>query len=189
MSWLDILLVSFGVSIDALAVSICGGLSNRTTPWRHGLTAGAFFGSFQILMPLFGYFIASLVKGPLERCDHWIAFGLLALVGGKMIYEALKHGNEEGDCSNIFTWRIMLILAVATSLDALAVGASYAMLNTSIWQPALAMGVVTFGMSLFGVQLGVRSGRFFSKKIEIAGGVVIILIGVKILIEHLSGLA
>ncbi|MFA7229982.1 MAG: manganese efflux pump MntP family protein [Victivallaceae bacterium] len=188
MSLFEIMLLAVGVAIDAFAVSVSCGLAEKKLKYRYALMAGAFFGGFQIFMPLVGWLFGFLFRDLILNYDHWVAFILLVFVGGKMLYEAFK--NEDDSDSEIipispFTLNNMCLLALATSIDALAVGASLAMVETDIMLPALAMGIVTFLLSVAGVIIGTVFGHLFERKIEIVGGVVIVFIGFKILIEHL----
>lgn len=188
MSLFEIMLLAVGVAIDAFAVSVSCGLAEKKLKYRYALMAGVFFGGFQIFMPLAGWVFGSLFLGLISAYDHWVAFILLLFVGGKMLYEAFK--NEDDSDSEViptspFSLNNMCLLALATSIDALAVGASLAMVKTDILLPALAMGVVTFMLSFAGVVIGTVFGHLFERKIEIIGGVVISFIGFKILIEHL----
>ena len=195
MNALEILLISLGVSVDAFAVSVGGALGCSRNMVRCGLSAGLFFGGFQFLMPVAGFFAAGLLAEAVQAWDHWCAFGLLALVGGKMIFEGLRElcrkketaEPEQVSCRSDFFSPVNLIVpAVATSLDALAVGASFAFSGqSSVWLPALSMGVVTGVISFGGVALGHRLKRFGGEgAMNIAGGCVIVLIGFRILWEH-----
>lgn len=197
MSVVEVLLIAVSVSIDALAVSIGGALCDRTgRRLRNAAWAALFFGGFQIIMPVIGFFAATMLQSVVASVDHWLAFVLLGLVGGKMIYEAIaeKEPEKNGDgspCLNcppdFFAPKALVVPAVATSLDALAVGAGLAFAGTGIWLPALAMGVVTAAASIAGVLLGTRIGMLAGERgMMIVGGSAIILIGVKILLEHLE---
>ena len=183
----ELLLLAVGVSMDAFAVSICKGLAMKKATLKAGLTCGIWFGGFQALMPLLGFFLGSLFAHAIEAIDHWVAFGLLALIGGNMLREAL--GGEEDeceDCENSLTVKSMLPMAIATSIDALAVGISLAVVNANIWVSVAFIGVVTFLLSGAGVKLGSVFGARYKTKAEIAGGVILILLGLKILLEHLG---
>lgn len=181
-----ILLLAVGLAMDALAVSIATGLAIKKLRVRHALTVGAFFGGFQALMPVLGWLGGLGFRQYITGIDHWIAFGLLAAIGAKMIYESVKLKKEEEE-KEIDELRLnfMLILAVATSLDALAVGLSLSLLKVAIIEPALIIGAVTFIISFAGVYVGDHIGHFFESKIETVAGLVLIGIGVKILVEHL----
>ncbi len=190
MSLFEVVLIAFGVAVDALAVSIGGALGCRRGSWRHAFNAALFFGGFQFVMPLIGFAGASALRSVVEEYDHWCAFAMLLLVGGKMIFEARRGPEAEArSCrEDFFSARNLLLPAVATSLDALAVGAGIAFAGNSICFPAVMMGVVTGFCSAFGVWLGAKFRHFGGERIMTAvGGIVITGIGVKILLEHLMG--
>lgn len=168
--------------MDAFAVSVCKGLSMPKMRWKYAVLAGAYFGGFQALMPLIGYLLGSQFKNAIVSIDHWIAFVLLVIIGGNMIREA-GDSEECVDCS--FHVKTMLLLAVATSIDALAVGVTFAFLNVHIVPAVLFIGVITFIFSVAGVKIGNAFGAAFRAKAQTAGGVILILIGFKILLEHL----
>ena len=184
MSFIDIFLIAIALSMDAFAVSICKGLSVQKAEAKHMLTAGLYFGSFQALMPLIGFLLGFKLERFIVSVDHWIAFVLLAIIGGNMIKEALGGDEEEHDAS--FSFKAMLPLAVATSIDALAVGISFAFLGVDIVMAAALIGVTTFVLSAVGVWVGNAFGAKYKSKAELAGGIVLILIGTKILLEHLG---
>lgn len=180
----ELTLIAVGLSMDAFAVSICKGLAvSRVTP-RHALTAGLYFGGFQALMPLIGFLLGRQFQALITRFDHWIAFILLGVIGLNMCREALS--GEEEDVSASFGVRAMLPLAVATSIDALAVGVSLAFLQVDIVPAVSLIGVVTLVLSCAGVGLGSVFGMRFKARAEFFGGAVLILMGVKILLEHLG---
>jgi putative Mn2+ efflux pump MntP len=181
---LTLLLIAFGLSMDAFAVSITSGITIKDQKLNHALRIGLFFGSFQALMPLIGWLAGLSLRDLISGVDHWVAFGLLSLIGGKMVYEATKIGSKDKE-ANPLSLFVLLILSVATSIDALAVGLSFAFLKISVATPVIVIGLVTFVLSFFGVLVGNRLGHFFEKKMEIIGGLVLIGIGVRILIEHL----
>lgn len=184
MSFWEILLLAVGVSMDAFAVSIGKGLTAKRVTWREALTVGLWFGGFQALMPVIGYYLGISFADLVTKVDHWIAFGLLVLIGGNMIREALqKDDDKPADAS--FGFRTMLMLAIATSIDALALGISFAFLGTNLWQAILIIGLTTFAFSVVGLLIGKKVGSRFHTGAEILGGVILIAIGVKILIEHL----
>lgn len=190
MNLLEILLISFGVSVDAFAVSVGGAMGCHKNSWRNGCNAALFFGGFQFLMPVAGFFAAASLSGFVQKYDHWCAFGLLAFVGTKMIFEGLRKEEEKESpeaCQlDFFSPAKLFVPAVATSLDALAVGGSIAFAGNCVWLPAAAMGVVTGIVSFAGVELGYKLKSFGCEKIMTAvGGLVIVLIGVRILLEHL----
>lgn len=190
MGFVELLLLAIGLSMDAFAVSICKGLSMKHAGPKTGAICGSWFGGFQALMPLIGFFLGSLFAAAIESFDHWVAFGLLALIGVNMLREAFDKDEdcccEEADLSA----KTMFIMAVATSIDALAVGISLAMAQgVNIWLAISLIGVITFAMCCLGVKIGSIFGSRFERKAQIAGGVILILLGVKILLEHLGILA
>lgn len=178
----ELFVLAVGLSMDAFAVSICKGLSLGKIKVKHMSIAGIWFGGFQALMPLIGYFLGSLFADMITKYDHWIAFILLLFIGGNMIKEAL--GDEEHVDASMDV-KSMFLLAVATSIDALAVGVTFAFLNVAIVPAVSFIGVVTFVCSAAGVKIGSIFGTKYSKKAEFFGGVVLILIGIKILVEGL----
>ena len=178
-------LLAVGLSMDAFAVSICKGLSMRRATVKAGLTCGIWFGGFQALMPLIGFYLGTLFAGAIEAFDHWVAFGLLAIIGINMLKEAL--GREEccGDAD--LSFKTMFLMAIATSIDAMAVGISLAMTgNVNIFEAILLIGVITCALSAVGVKIGNIFGCRFQKPAQIAGGVILLLLGTKILLEHLG---
>jgi putative Mn2+ efflux pump MntP len=181
---LTVVLIAVGLAMDAFAVSIASGMTITRNRRRAGFLTAAFFGGFQMLMPVIGWAVGLSLADLISSVDHWIAFGLLAFIGVKMIYEGTKK-EEERQSATELKMHSLLILSVATSIDALMVGLSFAFLQTSIALPIAAIGVVTFALSLIGFYFGNGLGKVFGHRIEIAGGVVLILIGVKILLEHL----
>ena len=180
----DVFLIGVGLSMDAFAVSICKGLSVGKIRPRHALIAGGWFGLFQAMMPVLGYVLGVRFQNLIASVDHWIAFVLLALIGGNMIREAL--GGEDEGTDDDFGPRAMVLLAVATSIDALAVGITFAFLEVSILPAAGLIGVTTFVISAAGTYIGAFFGSRFKKWAELAGGIILILIGLKILLEHLG---
>lgn len=174
---LETLILAIALSMDAFAVSI--GLGSKENDARLGLKAGLYFGTFQALMPFIGYLGGKGVLGWVEDYAHWIAFGLLALIGGKMIYESLQEGIEEDIAA--LTHKMMLLLAIATSIDAMAAGFSLTLLEVNAYLACALIGVTTFAFSYAGVQIGKKSGTWLESKAEMFGGVVLILIGVKML--------
>ena len=184
MNWLDILLIGIGLSMDAFAVSLCKGIGLKKMNWKGALLAGLYFGGFQALMPSIGYFAAAKFYEAIERYDHWIAFGLLLIIGLNMIRESFGK-DEEHDAD--FSARSMLPLAVATSVDALAVGVSFAFLDVSIILAAILIGCTTFCFGVAGVYIGHRFGNRFRAYSERIGGTILIIIGTRILISHLMG--
>lgn len=187
MSIWELLLLALGLSMDAFAVSVCKGLSVKRAGLKQGALCGAWFGGFQALMPLIGFFLGSLFAQAIEAFDHWIAFVLLGLIGANMLKEAFSKGECESCREADFSFKAMLVMAVATSIDALAVGISLAMAgNVNIWLAVALIGVVTFGLSMAGVKIGNVFGSRYEKKAQLAGGVILILLGTKILLEHLG---
>ncbi len=185
MSISELLLIAVGLSMDAFAVSICKGLATKKVGVKHMLIVGLWFGGFQALMPLIGYFLGSTFEEYITRFDHWVAFVLLALIGGNMIREALS--GEEEKANDSLGVREMLTLAVATSIDALAVGVTFALLpGVNIAAAVSFIGVITFVISAAGIKVGNAFGTKCKSKAELAGGVILILIGLKILLEHLG---
>ena len=185
MSFWELFFVALGLSADAFAVSVCKGLSIGKVRVRHMAIAGAWFGSFQALMPVLGYLLGELFAERVARYGHWLAFGILALIGGNMIRESFAPEEEE-DTADLSA-PTMLLLAVATSIDAMAVGVSFALLEMRPFPGVLLIGLVTFFCSAGGVQIGSVFGNRFEGKAELAGGAVLILIGVRILAEGLLG--
>ncbi len=180
------LLLGVGLSMDAFAVSVCKGLSVGFVKLRHMFCAGLWFGAFQALMPLIGYFLGASFHDHIEKIDHWVAFTLLLLIGVNMLREAFSKKEDDGKNAS-FSIGTMLLLAIATSIDALAVGIALAMdVNTNIWLNIGVIGLTTFLFSFTGIRIGAAVGNKFEKKAQIAGGVILILIGVKILLEHLG---
>lgn len=187
MDLFDLIVTGIALSMDAFAVSIGKGLSVQKVKAKHSLICGAWFGGFQALMPLLGFLLASSFAEYIKQYDHWIAFALLFLIGANMLREAFSKEENEADAS--FSVKTMLLLAVATSIDALATGVSFAVTDTNIWLAVSIIGVTTFLFSAAGVKVGSIFGRKYQSKAEFLGGLILILIGVKILIEHLSGAA
>ena len=189
MGFWELLLLAVGVSMDAFAVSVCKGLSMCKSGIKESAICGAWFGGFQALMPLIGFFLGTLFADAIEAFDHWVAFGLLAVIGINMLKEAFSK-EEEGCCGCDLSVKTMLVMAIATSVDALAVGISLAMAgNVNIWLSILLIGITTFAFSGLGVKIGNVFGSRFEKKAQIAGGAILILLGLKILLEHLGVLA
>jgi putative Mn2+ efflux pump MntP len=178
-------IIAIGLSMDAFAVSICKGLAMEKATLRKATVVGLYFGIFQAGMPLIGYLVGSQFAELIEAFDHWIAFVLLGFIGGKMMYESFQEGDAPPDAASI-GWRKMLPLAVATSIDALAVGISFALLNVDIVPAVSLIGVATLVISMAGVKIGNVFGGKFQSKAEFAGGVILVLIGVKILLEHMG---
>ena len=184
MGFVELLLIAVGLSMDAFAVSICKGLSVKKVGPKHAVLAGLYFGGFQFLMPLIGYLLGFKFEHLITSVDHWIAFVLLALIGGNMIKDAFSKDEEK--FSDDFGFKTMLLMAVATSIDALAVGITFAFLEVDIVPAAALIGVTTFIFSAAGIYIGNAFGAKYKSKAELAGGVILILIGLKILLEHLG---
>jgi len=184
MTFVELLLIAFGLSMDAFSVSICKGLTTKRFSWRMALVCGLWFGAFQALMPIIGYFLGAQFQEMIEAYDHWIAFGLLFLIGGNMIREAVWGKEEEQDGSLGF--KTMLLLAIATSIDALAVGVSFACIQVKLWSSVIIIGITTFLFSVLGVKIGNVFGSRYEKSASVVGGIILILIGLKILLEHLG---
>lgn len=183
MGFFSLFLLAVGLSMDAFAVSICKGLTMKRMNYGNAVKAGLFFGIFQAVMPLIGFFLGFRFQAFITEIDHWIAFILLFLIGGNMIREAFGEKEQQNDS---FDFRTMLVLAVATSIDALAVGITFAFLNTKIVPAVILIGCTTFLFSFSGVKIGNAFGSRYEKKAELAGGVILILIAFKILLEHLN---
>ena len=187
MSFIEILLIGIGLSMDAFSVSVCKGLTTKNFSWKMALVCGLWFGFFQALMPVIGYFLGVQFEQFITSVDHWIAFGLLYLIGLNMIYEALKKKKEQPQpADSSLSFKTMLLLAIATSIDALAVGISFACIQVEIWSSVLIIGLTTFLFSIAGVKIGNVFGSKFEKSAGVIGGVILILIGLKILLEHLG---
>lgn len=183
MGFLDLFILALGLSMDAFAVSVCKGLSLGKINTKHMMVAGIWFGGFQALMPLIGYFLGSFFADMISKYAHWIAFVLLGFIGGSMIKESFEKSEELDACMDI---KCMFILAVATSIDALAVGVSFAFLKVNIFLAVLLIGITTFVCSAFGIKIGSIFGAKYKSKAEFAGGLILILIGIKILLSGLS---
>ena len=207
MPLLELFLIGVGLAADAFAVAMCRGLEAKRFTWKNGLLTGLFFGFFQAAMPVIGYYLATLFADEISTFDHWIAFALLAFLGAKMIYEGAKEEHSKrrekkqnaGSTSDTaaaadekkpehvsFRMKELVVMSFATSIDALIVGVTFAFLDTNIWTSVSLIGAVTFALSLFGVFLGSKIGKKLGGKAEIIGGVILIAIGLKILLEHLG---
>ena len=184
MSNLTLFIIALGLSMDAFAVSICKGLAMQKISLKKAAIVGLWFGGFQGLMPYIGYILGSQFEHYITAIDHWIAFILLGLIGISMIKEAL--GKEEECQDDSLSFKTMIILAVATSIDALAVGITFAFLKVTIIPAVLFIGVITFILSMVGVKVGNVFGIRYKSKAELAGGIILILMGTKILLEHLG---
>lgn len=187
MGIVELLLTAIALSMDAFAVSVCKGLGMRRMRYDQALVISLYFGVFQALMPLIGWLLGKSFSRYIQAFDHWIAFVLLAFLGGKMLWDVFheKEDGEQESAERRLDHRELFMLAIATSIDALAVGIAFACLDVNIWSSISIIGVTTLVISFAGVWIGNRFGNRFQKKAEIAGGLVLILIGVKILAEHL----
>lgn len=184
MSLAELFIIAVGLSMDAFAVAICKGLAMKRSDIRSMAVVGLWFGGFQALMPVIGYLVGAQFREAITAVDHWIAFGLLAVIGGNMIREALSGGEEDEDAS--LSPKTMVLLALATSIDALAVGVGFAFLDVNITAAAGFIGAVTFTLSAAGVKVGSVFGAKYKSRAEMAGGIILILMGLKILLEHLG---
>ena len=186
MGLFEIFMIGVGLSMDAFAASICKGLNMRRLNIKNMLIIGLFFGGFQALMPAVGWLLGKQFESYITSVDHWVAFALLVFIGGKMIYDVFTEKNEDecGEKTNRLDMKEVLTLAVATSIDALAVGISFAFMQVDILKAVSVIGVTTFVLSVIGVAVGNVFGSKYEKKATLAGGIILILIGLKILLEH-----
>lgn len=184
MGILEIFLIGVGLSMDAFAVSVCKGLSMKKLDWKKAIIIALYFGVFQAIMPVIGYLLGTTFESLVTQIDHWIAFILLVIIGANMIKGAL--GKESENSNDKVDFKTMIVLAIATSIDALAIGITFAFFKTKLLSSVSIIGVITFVLSLVGVKIGNKFGDKYEKKAEFLGGVILILIGVKILIEHLG---
>lgn len=184
MGFLELLIIAVGVSMDAFAVSVCKGLSVSRVRPQHALKTGLWFGGFQALMPVIGYFLGVSFADLVSTVDHWIAFVLLAVIGANMIKESFEKEESRSSADSDFSFRVMLAMAIATSIDALAIGVSFAFLGVNIWMAVLCIGLVTGAFSAAGVYVGNLFGSKYKSKSEFAGGAILIAMGLKILLEH-----
>ena len=183
MSLIEVLLIAVGVSMDAFAVSVAKGISASRITLKHALIAGLWFGGFQALMPTIGYFLGISFSSLISGWDHWIAFVLLTLIGANMVRGSFSNEEEENVAHGFGFW-VMFSLAIATSIDALAVGVSFAFLSVDLWISVALIGLITFAFSAVGLKIGNIFGNKYKSKAEFTGGVVLVLMGVKILVEH-----
>lgn len=181
-----LILLSVGLAMDAFSVAVCKGLSMKKIDYRGGIITALFFGGFQAVMPLIGYFLGAMFTSYISRFSHWVGFVLLAFIGGKMVWEAVREGEENGDTEYSLNIKELLVLSIATSIDALAVGIVFATEKTNIALSVTLIGIITFLLSFAGIIIGNKFGSKYETKAEIAGGIVLILIGVKILLEGLG---
>ena len=187
MELFEIIVIGIGLAMDAFAVSICKGLSMKKIDWKKALIIALYFGAFQALMPVVGYFLGSTFSSFVQSVDHWIAFILLAIIGGNMIKDSTDDEVEKrNDKVDVKT---MIMLAIATSIDALAVGVTFAFFKVNLLFSISVIGIITFVLSFFGVIIGNKFGDKFQNRAELAGGIVLITIGLKVLLEHLGILA
>ena len=184
MGAIEILLISIGLAMDAFAVSVCKGLAMKKMSWKKAIIIGLYFGIFQAVMPVIGYFLGTTFEIFITYVDHWVAFILLVGIGINMVKEAFNKKSENRN-DNV-DMKTMLVLSIATSIDALAIGITFACLKIHIVMPVITIGLITFIISVIGVKIGNRFGDKYGKKAEIMGGVILILLGIKILLEHLG---
>ena len=189
MDIVNLIMIAVGLSMDAFAVSICKGLSVQKLRPKHYILIGAWFGGFQALMPTVGYLLGKKLEEYIQKYDHWVAFALLCLIGANMIRESFSKEEESVDAS--FSFKAMLVLAFATSVDALAVGISFVTVipNIPVYIASPCIGAITFGLSALGLKVGNLFGTRFKNKAELAGGIILCLIGIEILLEHLGVLS
>lgn len=181
----ELIVLSLGLGMDALAVSICKGLSMKKMNWKKALIIGLYFGGFQAIMPVLGYSLSKGFENFVTSIDHWIAFILLSIIGGKMVKDAFSPENSE-NCNEDVGFKTMIVLAIATSIDALAVGITFAFLNVNLILAIALIGSITFFLSMIGTKVGNVFGDRYENKAELLGGVILIFLGIKILLEHLN---
>jgi putative Mn2+ efflux pump MntP len=184
MNPITIVLIAIGLAMDALAVSIAKGIVVKHQRRKTALLLASFFGGFQMLMPVIGWLAGTTLETVIVGIDHWIAFGLLTFIGSKMVYDSIR--KEEGEKEEDLRLHSLMTLAVATSIDALMIGVSFAFLQTQILVPILVIGLITFFLSLMGFFFGCGLGRIFGNKVKIVGGLILIAIGIRIILEHLA---
>ena len=184
MGIVEITLLGIGLAMDAFAVSICKGLSMKKMNWKNTIIIALYFGIFQALMPVIGYFLGTTFEGLVTKFDHWIAFALLLAIGGSMIKEAFS--KDEENKNDKVDFKTMSVLALATSIDALAVGITFAFFEVNVLLAVTIIGLITFIISIIGVKIGNRFGDKYQSKAELMGGIILILLGIKILLEHLN---
>ena len=184
MSLFEIIVIGIGLAMDAFAVSVCKGLSMKKMNWKNAIIIALYFGLFQALMPIIGYFLGSAFEDVVKNVDHWIALILLFAIGLNMIKES--RDDELDKRNDKVNFKTMIVLAIATSIDALAVGITFAFFEVNLLLSILLIGVITFILSIIGVKIGNKFGDKFQNKAELAGGIILILIGLKILFEHLG---
>lgn len=184
MGIIELLILSVGLGMDAFAVSICKGISMKKMNWKKACIIGLYFGGFQALMPVVGYFLGATFAKAISSIDHWIAFILLGIIGGNMVREAFS--KEKENCNDDVGFKAMIILAVATSIDALTVGITFSFLKVNLILAISLIGIITFVLSVIGTKIGNKFGDKYKNKAEFVGGIVLILLGLKILVEHLG---
>lgn len=184
MGIIELILLSIGLGMDAFAVSICKGISMKKIDWKKACIIGLYFGGFQAIMPVIGYFLGSTFENIITNFDHWIAFFLLAIIGGNMIKESFS--KEIENINDDVNFKTIIMLAIATSIDALAVGITFAFFNVNLILAITLIGVITFILSVIGTKVGNRFGDKYENKAEFIGGLILILLGLKILLEHLG---
>ena len=180
----EILLIGIGLAMDAFAVSICKGLSMKKMNWKNVVIIALYFGVFQALMPLIGYFLGMTFESIVTTFDHWVAFSLLTLIGGGMIKESFD--DEDDKKNDKVDFKTMVVLAIATSIDALAIGITFAFFDVNIVLAVSIIGIITFIISVLGVKIGNRFGDKYQNKAQLMGGIILVLLGFKILLEHLG---
>lgn len=186
MGFIELLVLAIGLSMDAFAVAICKGLATGNVKLKHMTVTGLWFGGFQALMPFIGFFLGDVFGKYVTSIDHWIAFILLGAIGANMVKESLSKEEETNECNDCFAFKTMLVMAVATSIDAFAAGITISVKNGNIFTAIILIGVTTFLFSAFGVKFGSISGEKYKSKAECFGGIVLILLGLKILLEDLG---
>lgn len=187
MGILELFLIAIGLAMDAFAVSVCKGLSFKEMSYKKAIIIGVYFGVFQALMPAIGYFLGTTFESLVTQIDHWIAFILLGFIGINMLKEAF--GKDKEEANDKVDFKTMIVLAIATSIDALAVGITFAFLKVKVMMATLLIGIITFGLSVIGVKIGNKFGNKYEKNAEATGGILLILMGIKILLEHLGIIA
>ena len=184
MGIIELLLLSVGLGMDAFAISVCKGISMKKMDWKKAIIIGLYFGGFQALMPVIGYFLGSAFESLITNIDHWIAFILLGIIGGKMIKDFFA--DESDNCNDDVSFKTMFVLAVATSIDALAIGITFAFLKVNLILAVALIGVITFILAVIGTKIGNRFGDKYQNKAELVGGIILVLLGIKILLEYLN---
>lgn len=184
MGIVEIILLSIGLGMDAFAVAICKGITMKKMNWKKAFIIGLYFGGFQALMPILGYFLGTTFENVIINLDHWVAFILLGIIGGNMIKESFSK-----ECDNFdddVSFKTMILLAIATSIDALAIGITFAFLKVDLIFAISIIGIITFILSIIGTKIGNKFGDKYEKKAELIGGIILILLGTKILLEHIG---